>query len=70
MNHYRMMIEPTDGTPPVLWEGDAINFHDACILARRTMNATLGDNHVLTSVRSFSDTTKLTAELPLRVLSG
>jgi hypothetical protein len=70
MNHYRMRIEPTDGTPPTVWEGDAVCFMDACILARRTVDPTLGNNQVLTQVRSFSDTTKLTSALPLRVLSG
>lgn len=70
MKHYKMLIEPTDGTPPVMWEGDAVCFMDACILARRTVDPTLGNNQVLTQVRSFSDTTKITSQLPLRVLSG
>lgn len=69
MNHYVIKIEPK-GSEPTIWEGEAICFMDACIKARRTVTPTLGDNQTLTSIRTFADTTRLTAELPLTVMSG
>lgn len=71
MNHYKMRVEPTDGRPPAVWEGDAINFMDACTKARRMFDASYDARlDVVLPVRSFSETSQLIARLPLVPISG
>lgn len=70
MKHYQLRIEPTDGREPATWSGDAICFLDACIKARRMFDESLGENHGIAAVRSFTETGKMIALLPLVVISG
>lgn len=67
MNHYKVTVLPDD-KEPVAWEGDAVCFMDACLMARRAIVPDLGAHSIIG--RTYPETQRLTAALPLRFEGG